>query len=75
VFPGNLQAHEKRENIKGHGLWASLKSSRGIGGQKFICRCHNTAARQHNSTAPQVGQHLFYPGVTYESWVVYLIYR
>lgn len=29
---------------KGHGLWASLKTNQGIGGQKFIWHCHNTAA-------------------------------
>lgn len=39
VFPSNLQAHKK-----GHGLWASLKTNQGIGGQKFIWHCHNTAA-------------------------------
>lgn len=43
VFPSNLQADKK-----GHGLRASLKTNEGIGGQKFIWYCHNTAARQHN---------------------------
>lgn len=33
---------------RGHSLWASLKTNRGIGGQKFIRHCHNTAAWQHD---------------------------
>lgn len=39
VFPSNLQDHKKRARV-----WASLKTSEGIGVQKFIWHCHNTAA-------------------------------
>lgn len=65
---------------KGHGLWASLKTNQGIGGQKFIWHCHNTAAWQHSlttSTVSQVGQLFFFPysHAWYVSKDLYFIYR